>query len=94
MKQLQKKKDTSAAKVAKLARELEVARWRVAEKCGWVNSLSGQCKEGEIPTAYPDEVEAFDANVVTAIAKFIAIRQRLKTAKTRLKKLEEVEHAE
>jgi hypothetical protein len=76
----------SSAAIAELGKTHEFARWRVAEKCGWANSLTGQCKDGEPISAYPDNVELSDLEVEKAIAKFLAIHRQLKSAKDDLRK--------
>lgn len=76
----------TTASLAKLAKEHEFARWRVAEKCGWANSFLGQCKTGEPASAYPDNLETLDEDVVKAIDKFLESNRKIKTAKRLLKK--------
>lgn len=77
---------TTTKSIAKLAKEHEFARWRVAEKCGWANSFLGQCKPGEPPSAYPDNLEALDEDVVKAIDKYLESKRKIKSAKRLLRK--------
>lgn len=77
---------SAKAKITQLARSHEFARWRVAEKCGWANSLQGESKGAEVASDYPDDLEAADAKVESAIDQFVVLHEQMKTEKRNLRK--------